>query len=261
MTAILKHSHKVRAAHGFVNDLDSGVKVYIGLSGTTAWSNEEVPDQAVDTIDENETYWDELFGIAKIKAEDTMLGVPRIDWTSGDTYVAFDTSSISTYETAFYAMGSNNYVYECTQAGGDVASNEPTHTSGSQAYADGYTWVALYDASTYVNNMLTNSWLPVPDNYDMQLKLGAHNVIIRKHIPDTDATAGKIASITYRKIGVIFEPLTLGDTVVDILYGNNSDFDPTFAQQPRDVILALDFITPVARQSAQTETIFSIVEF
>lgn len=261
MSAIIKHSHKVRAAHGFVNDLDSGIKVYMGLSGTTAWSDEQVPDTPVDTIDENEAYWDELFGIAKIKSEDTMLCIPRIDWTSGDTYVVFDTSSASSYETAFYVLASNNLLYECTVAGGGVVSNEPTHTSGSQAYADGYTWTYLYDLDTYVNTMLILDWIPVIDDYAMQLKLGAHNVMVRKHIPDEASTSGKIISVAYRKIGIILEPLTLGDFVVDILYGNNTDFNPTFAQQPKDVILALDFRSPVLRQAAQTETIYSIVEF
>jgi hypothetical protein len=57
-----------------------------------------------------------------------------VAWTSGDTYSAGD---------QVQGSGAGDGVYECTVAGGGASTNEPTHPSASQAYADGYTWKVM----------------------------------------------------------------------------------------------------------------------
>ena len=346
MTSITKHSNRVRAAKAFLNDIDvSATKIYMGLSGTTAWGDEQVPDTPLNTINESESFWNELFGVARIATEDTMAVIPRRDWTVGDGYAEFDTAHTDAFKLPFYALATNNYVYECkgipannirhaytvtvytggsgydvddvltldggtytdqteltvvsvdTSGGitalsistvgdytvvpignvsvtggagsnasfemswvGDAVSSEPTHTTGTITVADGYTWTALYTIGSYLT-LLTANWLPVEDNYDTQVILGSNQIILRRHIPDATATGNKIPSNIYRKIGILIDPLKTNDLVLDVLYGDATDYDPDYAEQNRGVVLMLDHRSPIARQEGQTETIYVIVEF
>lgn len=346
MTAITKHSNRVRAASAFLSNIDEVlIKIYMGLSGVTAWTDEQVPDTPLNTIDESEAFWDELFGVARISTEDTMAVIPRQNWTSGNGYSDFDNAHPDAYKLPFYALASNNYVYECTgipannirHAGtatidsggggytvndvltltggtsttdaqvtvasidgsggvtglsittvgdysivptgevsvtggsgsgltllmswvGDGATTEPSHTSGSVTVGDGYTWDALYSIATMVN-LLTDNWLPVDDNFDHQLLLGSNQIMMRRLFPDETGTGGKISTTTYRKIGVLVDPLKTNDTVLDVLYGDNTDFDPLYSEQTRGVVMMLDHRIPIARAEGQTETVYVIVEF
>jgi len=347
MTSIIKNSNRVRAAVAFVNDVDDtgNNDVYMGLSGTTAWGDENNPDTPRDTIDEASSFWGELFGIAKIAVADTMLVVPKRLWASSANYGTFDNGSADAYIQPFYILASNNYVYECTIAPGNAQANsvtvadagtgyavaetitvtggtfataavitvsavdgsgsitaasittagdysvlpsnpvvgtasisgidatfdigfvsttvtttEPTTTSGAQTTADGYEWTVLYDLTSFTN-LLTTNWMPVENVYATQLKLGATRALIRRQIPDSATTGGKIANTTYRKVAVLFNPVDSGSSQVSVTYGDNTDFDVDFADQPVGVVMMLDHRPPIIRQAAQTETVFAILEF
>ena len=63
------------------------------------------------------------------------------------------------------------------------------------------------------------------------------------------------------KVGILYNPLDGGGSPVNVAYGDNTDFDPLYSAQNPGVLLMLDHRTPVARQAAQTETVFVILEF
>lgn len=346
MASLIKQANRIRAAKAFIDEIDAATSyVYLGLSGTSAWADDAIPDTPLDTIDEAETFWNELFGVVQIQSDETKLVVPRKNWTAGNQYNIFDTGSENAYSFPYYALASNNIIYECTAipsgdqhvylvetidnggsgysvddvltvlsgtfsdqaeltvtsvdgsgiitgvsvstegdysalpsnpvsvsgGGGSSASftlvwvgepvaNEPTHTNSSQAYADGYTWDVVTNITSFLT-LLTDYWMPVNDDYDIQTKLGAIHAMIRIHVPDESSTSDKIGSITYRKVGVLFNPKTSGGGNVDILYGDDTDFDSTFSNQNYGVVLSLDFRTPIVRQASQSETIYSIIKF
>ncbi len=83
---------------------------------------------------------------------------------SGDAWWANSRIGTSILWTglAAYVAGSNTIftptthaVYSCTIAGGGNSTNEPTHLTGAQAYADGYTWTISTTAALWTSGDTT----------------------------------------------------------------------------------------------------------
>ena len=107
-----------------------------------------------------------------LNKKDISLVVPRIDWTQGTAYHPYRSSNQEMGGESFYAYNKiNSIVYLCISdntdnrydlRGKSASSIRPTHESGIEKYADGYSWLPLYKIDWNLNLFLTSNWLPVP---------------------------------------------------------------------------------------------------
>ena len=115
----------------------------------------------------------EISIVKRIKRNDVVPVIQRVDWTSGTPYNYFNSKqgNVEDASYAYYALASNGIVYLCLSNNDknrsdlslQVASTtEPAHSVGIQKYSDGYTWMALFKIDYTLSKFLTSNWIPVP---------------------------------------------------------------------------------------------------
>ncbi len=276
MAAIVKTNQRVYAAHHLHADL-SGAEAhthsaYMALGrGSTEWANESSPTVPVDSIDAEVDFWSNMGGLKKISTGDVALVVPRIDWTSGNSYTVFDDSSSAGYGESFYVMNSARYVYKCTVAGGGASTVEPIgHNNGSPIVnGDGYTWEFLYDIiSNDYENIATTNWMPVYANdqvtnnslyqvtygdVDAYKTLGAKYLLVKCEFASTD-----IATVTaYRQVAVLIDPIDSGASPLTASTALKADMETTLSA---GILMQLQNRTVIARGDSDSATIYSVIE-
>lgn len=212
----------------FTKDARDNNTLYFGLGKrSTSWSGD--PDQIMNTQEEKENFWAELLGIKRIETKDVIMLVPKRTWTSGLSYVVFDSTSENAFDDPFYVMTSNNEVFVCTTVGGGTSTNEPNlaaAVAGVYTGADGYIWRYQYTTNTYDLQQSPNTWMPVPfdgtvnttDTYANKyayITLGTRYLLLKAEISDpfvsSEFTAGE-----FRQVGLIANPLlSSGDSVIN----------------------------------------------
>jgi len=270
-SAIVHDSLRVVDATNFVDKYDSTPSIsdylYLGISGTTAWTDEINPPAPTTKLDEKTSFWTELIGLHRIQITDIAPAIPRINWTSGTEYFVLDTSLDNPWVQETYVLASNNYVYRCASkpAPGATVTTEPNGTGQGVDYGDGYTWDFMYDLSSYdQTNLLTSSWLPVnwqekqstlqASNGDVDAvnSLNAKYVVVRAKILDTDLPTG----VTYRKLALIENPLdNLGGACT------NNNYLPAELTSNSGNLVYMEHRPPITRNSGQFEEIKIIIEF
>lgn len=137
--------------------------LYLGIGRSQPWTSEGSPDVP------NVSPEDELsarHGIQSVKKiTDWAYCVPRYDWASGNTYVAYDDDDADLADKQFYVFNTSNFaVYVCLKAGSGTSTVQPTGTSTAvpTAGGDGYIWKYLYTITAgQSNKFLTEDYLPV----------------------------------------------------------------------------------------------------
>lgn len=185
MPNILKASAKVHAARNFIKSFyDAGGTdyIYIGLGDHGGeWGTPSAPDAPLDSIDEEQTFWQNLVGVGKLSGvTDTEIVVPRKTWSGGTTYVPFSESAETGAGSFDNATGRDFYicntetspkVYKCLLAGAGASTQEPSHKIPEGAVpaptveSDGYQWAYLYTIGAGADvpaALLTASWMPIP---------------------------------------------------------------------------------------------------
>ena len=100
----------------------------------------------------------------KVTSSDVAHVVPRNTWTSGTSYIAWDSDDASIYDKAFYVITSEYKVYKCIVAGGGSSTIQPVHTTTAvpAAGSDGYVWKYMYTVTVAdAEKFLTISYMPV----------------------------------------------------------------------------------------------------
>lgn len=152
---------KAKQFYDRLNDADD--LLYLAIGRSQAWTSESSPDTP------NVSPEDELsarHGLQSAKLlSDWAYCVPRYNWTSGNTYVAYDDDDATLSTKKFYVFNASNFnVYLCLKAGSGTSTTEPTGTSTAvpSAGADGYIWKYLYNISAANSNkFLTDDYIPV----------------------------------------------------------------------------------------------------
>ena len=168
MTAIVTTPFRVLNAENFKADVVAG-GMYLGIGKSDVWSltTSDTTDTTAftpyDNIDNISEAWKNMLGLKKLVSADISHVVPRHTWTTGNTYVAWDSDDASIYDKTFYVVTSEFKVYKCIIAPASASTIQPTQTnSAPTAESDSYTWKYMYTISVAdAEKFLTTSYMPV----------------------------------------------------------------------------------------------------
>ena len=172
MTAIITSKFRTLNAENFKEDIDtanSGSSVYVAIGKTDAWSNntgdttDTEPFTPYDTIDSIVEARENIFALKKLNAADVSNVIPRHTWTTGTSYVQWDSNDPDIFDKAFYVITSEFKVYKCIYSPGTGSTQEPTQTlTAPTAESDGYIWKYMYTVAVAdAEKFLTTSYMPV----------------------------------------------------------------------------------------------------
>lgn len=94
--------------------------------------------------------------------------VPNVKWVQKRAYNPWF-STLKNTENFYVYNDQNGYVYLCISnnakntitAEKNISNIRPSHTSGIQSYADGYSWLPLYKITSSHDRFVTSQWIPV----------------------------------------------------------------------------------------------------
>ena len=168
MTAIVTSKFRTVNAENFKEDVASN-SVYVAIGKPDVWSlttsdtTDTTPFTPNDHIDDVGEARSQFMAMQKIAATDITHIVPRYTWTTGRTYVAWDSNDGSIFDKEFYVITSEFKVYKCIVKGPTVSTVQPTQTlTAPTAESDGYTWKYMYTLTVADSEkFLTTSYMPV----------------------------------------------------------------------------------------------------
>ena len=172
MTAIVTSKFRTLNAENFKDDINtpvSGSSVFVAIGKTDAWSyavsdtTDTEPFTPYDTIDSLVEARENIFALKKLNAADVSHVVPRHTWTTGTSYVEWDSNDPDMFDKAFYAITSEFKVYKVIYSPGTGSTQEPTQTlTAPTAESDGYIWKYMYTVAVAdAEKFLTTSYMPV----------------------------------------------------------------------------------------------------
>ena len=140
---------------------------YIGIARSEQWNDSDTVPVPTDTSWEERRFRQSMQSV-KV-AETKSFVVPRVTWSSGTIYSAYDDKASGHPSTSYYVITDENNVYVCverarnTDGSAKTSTVKPTGTSTSFLQtADGYTWQYLYSVNTAsAANFLTSNYMPV----------------------------------------------------------------------------------------------------
>lgn len=170
MTAIVTSGFRTTNSDNFIEDIaspDTSVYVFVGKSdvwndtlGDTVDNLADIPE---DTITDQSIAHSNMMSAKIVSSSDVIHMIPRHDWTSGDTYVAWDSTDDDIFNKNFYIVTDELKVYKCLVAGPSSSTQKPVHTGIPPVQeGDGYVWKYMYTLSAAdAAKFLTNSYMPV----------------------------------------------------------------------------------------------------
>lgn len=158
--------------------------LYVTMGRVLDWPNGDTPPTPTQSANTFYDYWNNLVAAKRITAADMNLVVPRVDWVSGNTYIAYSqdldlfkktSSDQILYDYQFYVRTSKDQVFKClannftanTQTakstvmpeisvGGQLPENPYLSTS------DGYKWKYLFTIPAELKQkFFTRQFMPV----------------------------------------------------------------------------------------------------
>ena len=172
MTAIVTSDFRVINVENFKDDVTNH-SMYIAIGKSDVWSDsisdttdstsigtEFPPNDHLDDIGEARA---NFMAMQRVNAADVSHVVPRYQWTSGRSYVAWDSNDGSIFDKEFYIITSEFKTYKCIKAGASGSTVQPTQTlTVPTAESDGYTWKYMYTVQVADSEkFLTSSYMPV----------------------------------------------------------------------------------------------------
>jgi len=143
---------------------DDNYFLFFGKS--TAWTEETTPPAVVDSVSDHfSALRNGLFAV-RIDERNSMLVVPRIDWTSGTIYEEYD-DAVDLHDIAsrknYYVLVDGDKVYKCiSNASGRLSTDKPElETTAIFTTQEGYQWKFLYKLTENQKDFLTKEYLPV----------------------------------------------------------------------------------------------------
>jgi hypothetical protein len=166
--AIVTDTFKKLIGDKIKTDFDSSATHYfVGIGRSQIWNDSDIAVTATNKIVTERDFRQNLQGVRQIA--DMSFVVPRVNWTSGTIYSAYDDNVVGYPTPNFYLLTATNDVYVCiqqgrTSAGVAVPSTiEPTGTANTIVKtADGYIWKYLYTIGAYSSSrFLAGNFIPV----------------------------------------------------------------------------------------------------
>jgi hypothetical protein len=154
MAATITADMKRRFIDEFRIDADSStVNYYIGISRSEDWNDSDAAPAPTNTERDQRNF---RLGLQSVKqVADYSFVIPRVNWTAGTTYAAYNDAVVAHPTVPYYAMTENNAVYVCTRQSSNSAgvvqpsTVQPTGSSTKGiVLSDGYAWKFLYTIGT-----------------------------------------------------------------------------------------------------------------
>lgn len=170
MTAIVTSKFRTLNAENFKEDIASaGTSVYVAIGKSDAWSyttsdtTDQEPFTPYDNLDSLTEARENIFAMKLLGAADVTHVIPRHTWTTGNTYVAWDSDDPDIFDKKFYVITSEFKVYKCIYSPGTGSTQEPTQTlTDPTAESDNYIWKYMYTVAVAdAEKFLTTSYMPV----------------------------------------------------------------------------------------------------
>jgi len=171
MTAIVTSNFRVVNAQNFkedVSDVDNSVYVCIGKSDHWSDDIDDLTDGPYPTPEDSTRdivlAYKGLIAGKRLNASDVTHVVPRYDWTSGNSYVAWDDRDPDIFNKQFYVLTDERKVFKCVRAGSGASIVKPilTQVPPDATGGDGYVWKYMYTLSISDGlKFLTNFYFPI----------------------------------------------------------------------------------------------------
>lgn len=166
--AIVTDSFKKFLGDKLKTDFDSATTYYfVGLGRSQIWNDSDIAPTPTNRVTTERDFRQNLQGVRQIA--DLSFVVPRVNWTSGTVYSAYDDNVVGYSTPSFYLITGANDVYMCIQQGRNSAGIavpsiiEPSGTTTTIVKtADGYVWKYLYTVGAYSSSrFLAGNFMPV----------------------------------------------------------------------------------------------------
>jgi len=174
MAAIITNPFRLENASNF-KDAVQAESVYLGIGRSDRWATtlggaEVSAPFPVDTLVERNDFWQNAIALKKVDSAYSTNLIPRYNWSSGNTYAAWDDAQDDIYTQQFYVITDEFKVYKLIYKTTTGASTiKPTHTTSNVNpvnNGDGYFWKYMYTVTaTEATNFLTNNYMPVKTAY------------------------------------------------------------------------------------------------
>jgi len=150
MASYLKASIQRSYAESFLTELERNENQYFFfIAKSTAWGNENSPDQYTDSVRAEYDVMNNIIGYKKLNPENVIFALPRYEWTANTVYDSYD-DNVNLFDDTdpaiFYVVTDENNIYKCLNNGGSTNKStiKPTLTISTPfGSADGYTWQYL----------------------------------------------------------------------------------------------------------------------
>ena len=147
----------------------SSSNVYLTFGKSSSWPSESSPLQANTSVVSFNDIWKNMIGAKRIVGNNIRHAIPRINWTSGTVYSAYDdkldSSELFSATNDFYVINNEYHVFKCLDnnngALSTVMPNILVTTTHFQT-SDGYIWKYMYSLTAEEKlRFLTPNFMPV----------------------------------------------------------------------------------------------------
>lgn len=143
--------------------------VYLTIGKSSAWVDDNSPDQANTSVNAFYDAWNNMIGGKKLTGNDMRHVVPRFNWAANTVYNAYvdslDSKSLKSDTNKFYVVTDDWNVYKCIANNyGANSTTKPTSilTSTDFQTQDGYIWKYMYTVSNEeILRFVTDDYIPV----------------------------------------------------------------------------------------------------
>lgn len=216
MAAIITEQFRVLSADNFVSGISSTGSSYytwVGLPNAVNldanWNTS--PPSPIDSIDEENRYWDTMLAMKKINSSDVKRVVEKYTWASGEKYdmyrndysrnnLAPVSKSTTLYNSKYYVINKDYRVYICLHNGispenpsGKPSLDQPLFTDleprSAGSSGDDYVWKYLYTLTpSDILRFDSSNFIPVPNDWNSN----SDNIAVK----DNASTSGQIKIVT-----------------------------------------------------------------
>lgn len=166
--AIVTDTFKKLVGEKVKEDFDAATTFYfMGIGRSQLWNDSDIAREPINRYTSERDFRQNLQAVRQIN--DVSFVIPRVNWTSGTTYSAYDDNIVGYPSPNYYVLTQSNDVYLCVQQGRTTtgvpvpSTIEPSGTTLDLVKtADGYIWKYLYTVGAYsASRFLAGNYMPV----------------------------------------------------------------------------------------------------
>lgn len=171
MVSVYSKNLQIYNAEQFKTSVDTVGQpyLYFTFGKVNPWVDDNSPPQANTSVDSFNEVWKNMIGAKLIQGNDVRLGIRRFDWSSGESYYAYDdcacSMNMNDANVKFYVVTDEWNVYKCIANNNNgFSTSKPTtiDTSLTEQTPDKYIWKYMYTLSDEEKlRFTTTEYIPV----------------------------------------------------------------------------------------------------